>query len=340
MQGITMQKIAAEMQNKARELLKNGTVNAVLGWEKGDLPYDPAPAFFQNADDLEHLVYTEFCGSNLSKYLIEKNKTPDNKTSVWKIAVFLKPCDTYSLNQLLSEKRIDREKVYAIGIGCDGMIDLEKLKAKGFKGLLEVSASGKGDELLVKTLYGEGSCAREEVLLERCLACKGKEHMVYDERIGEDLSPKAAVSDRFAQVAELEGKSADERFAFWRSELSKCIRCNACRNSCPACSCLKCIFDNARSGVNAKANVNDFEENMFHIIRAFHVAGRCSDCGECSRVCPEAIPLQLLNRKFIKDINNFYGEFQAGVTAELASPLLCYDQKDPEPNLVSKGGKK
>ncbi|MFR1039192.1 MAG: 4Fe-4S binding protein [Clostridium sp.] len=26
---------------------------------------------------------------------------------------------------------------------------------------------------------------------------------------------------------------------------------------------------------------------MFHIIRAFHVAGRCTDCGECSRVCPQ-----------------------------------------------------
>ena len=51
---------------------------------------------------------------------------------------------------------------------------------------------------------------------------------------------------------------------------------------------------------------------MFHIIRAFHVAGRCTDCGECSRVCPQHIPLHLLNRKFIKDINELYGEYQAG----------------------------
>ncbi|URW87892.1 4Fe-4S dicluster domain-containing protein [Blautia wexlerae] len=29
---------------------------------------------------------------------------------------------------------------------------------------------------------------------------------------------------------------------------------------------------------------------MFHIIRAFHVAGRCTDCGECDRVCPQGIP--------------------------------------------------
>ena len=66
------------------------------------------------------------------------------------------------------------------------------------------------------------------------------------------------------------------RFAFWRSELSKCIRCNACRNVCPACSCVKCVFDNDASGVASKANTDTFEENMFHIIRAFHVAGRLS----------------------------------------------------------------
>ena len=56
-------------------------------------------------------------------------------------------------------------------------------------------------------------------------------------------------------------------------------------------------------------NADSFEEKMFHIIRAFHVAGRCTDCGECSRVCPQGIPLHLFNRKFIKDIDELYGEF-------------------------------
>ena len=72
------------------------------------------------------------------------------------------------------------------------------------------------------------------------------------------------------------------------------------------------MFDNPNTGVAAKADADDFEENMFHIIRAFHVAGRCTDCGECSRVCPQGIPLHLLNRKFIKDIDELYGDYQAG----------------------------
>ena len=79
---------------------------------------------------------------------------------------------------------------------------------------------------------------------------------------------------------------------------------------------------------------------MFHIIRAFHVAGRCTDCGECSRVCPQQIPLHLLNRKFIKDINELYGEYQAGEDTESRAPLTNYTTNDAEPSVVYHRGEK
>ena len=83
-----------------------------------------------------------------------------------------------------------------------------------------------------------------------------------------------SVSMRY-EVAKIEAMSPEEKFAFFQSELSKCIRCNACRNACPACSCRKCVFDSNKFDSSQKANVDSFEEKMFHIIRAFHVAGRC-----------------------------------------------------------------
>ena len=86
------------------------------------------------------------------------------------------------------------------------------------------------------------------------------------------------------------------------------------------------------SGVENKAAADSFEEKMFHIIRAFHVAGRCTDCGECSRVCPQHIPLHLLNRKFIKDINAFYGEYQAGAEEGSRAPIVNYTKDDIEPS--------
>jgi len=323
-----------ELMNRAKELLIDETVVRVLGWKKGDLGYNHEPAYFDSPEELEeNFVYDAFCGANLSKYMIEAGKQ-EGKT-----LVFLKPCDTYSFNQLLKEHRIKRENTYIIGVGCRGNLDIDKIKVAGIKGIESVDADG--DMLKVKTVYGEKEMPFEEALLERCLACKGKTHMVYDELIGaeekEEAGPKG---NRFDRVSELESLSPEERFAFWRSELSKCIRCNACRNACPACSCLKCVFDSNQFDSNQKANADTFEEQMFHIIRAFHVAGRCTDCGECSRVCPQGIPLHLLNRKFIKDINTLYGEYQAGEDTDSLAPLTNYTFEDAEPGIVAERGRK
>ena len=147
------------------------------------------------------------------------------------------------------------------------------LRDSGFSGEIVED----GDNLIVKTLYGEKTIDRADALLNKCLACKGKEHKVYDELIGE--SRDTADADRFAEAEKIEAMSPEEKFAYFQAELSKCIRCNACRNVCPACSCRKCVFDSTKFDSAQKANVDTFEEKMFHIIRAFHVAGRCTDCG-------------------------------------------------------------
>lgn len=323
-----------EIINRAKELLADGTVVRVLGWRIGDLPYNPEPSYFETAEDLEaNFVYNGFCGANLSKYMIEGSKL-EGKT-----LVFLKPCDTYSFNQLIKENRVVRDKAYIIGIGCKGKLDVEKIKAQGIKGILNIRGAeydGPADTLTVETLYGEKTVPYKDAMLERCHVCKGKDHMIYDELLGESTDTKDA--DRFAEVRRIEAMSPEEKFAYFQSELSKCIRCNACRNVCPACSCRKCVFDSTKFDSAQKANVDSFEEKMFHIIRAFHVAGRCTDCGECSRVCPQGIPLHLFNRKFIKDIDEFYGEYQAGADAESKGPLTSFTFNDVEPGVT--GGRR
>ena len=67
-------------------------------------------------------------------------------------------------------------------------------------------------------------------------------------------------------------------------------------------------------------------------------AGRCTDCGECSRVCPQGIPLHLFNRKFIKDIDELYGTYQAGEAVVERSPLTSYTFEDAEPGIVAERG--
>jgi ferredoxin len=209
------------------------------------------------------------------------------------------------------------------------MADIQLIKEQIGDGITGVDCDG--DNLTVHTLYdGDKTLALADCLAERCANCKSKKHVAYDELLGED--GEVIDSHRFDEVEKLEKMSEDERFAFWQNELSRCIRCNACRDVCPACTCEKCVFGNPESGVENKAIADSFEEKMFHVIRAFHVAGRCTDCGECSRVCPQNIPLHLLNRKFIRDIDNFYDEYQAGAEVGQRAPLVNYKLEDLEPS--------
>ena len=324
-----MSELENRIVKKAEELLSGGEIKRVIGWKKGEFCFDPSPATFETADSLKDFVYNPFCGANLSKYLIEQSKK-EGKT-----AVFLKPCDTYSFNELVKEHRVVRENVYVIGIECQGKLDIEKIKAQGVAAVEGVEDFG--DKVKVTSVYGENTFERNDLLLIKCKTCKSKKFAVADETIVVN-EMKEAPENRFEAVEKLEKMTEDERFAFWRGELSKCIRCNACRNVCPACSCINCVFDNSQSGISGKANADSFEEQLYHVIRAFHVAGRCTDCGECSRVCPQNIPLHLLNRKFIKDIDLNYGEFQAGESAEGKTPLTEYTASDIEPNAITRGG--
>ena len=315
-----------ELIKRMTELLESGEVQRVVGWKKGDLGYNPEPAYFETAEALKDFVYDGFCGANLSKYMIKACEL-EGKT-----LVLLKPCDTYSFNQLIKEHRISKDKIYVIGVGCKGKLDIEKIKAMGIKGITAISGveiTDACDTINIETVYGNKTVAYKDAMLERCHVCKGKEHKVSDEIFFD--SAETDDCDRFAGVDYIESLSPEEKFEFFKKELSKCIRCNACRNVCPACSCRKCVFDSTKFDADRKANVDPFEESMFHIIRAFHVAGRCTDCGECSRVCPQGIPLHLFNRKFIKDINEFYGEYQAGAEVDERSPLTNFTFDDLEP---------
>ena len=290
------------MKQRAKELLTNNTVNYFLGYKNELFDYDPAPFLF-DINSIDKMVYNAFCGPNLSKtlFLTAKDK---------KVGVFLKPCDTYSFKQLLKENKFSDNNIYVIGVECNGKLDINKIAKIIGDNVLSVSEDY--DKIYVTGVNGKYTLDyNSELFLDKCLYCKGQKHIVCDEKIIVNQKELATL-DRFEDVEKIEKMSPDERFLFWQKELSRCIRCNACRNVCPACTCNTCVFDNKDSQIDGKVNANSFEEKLYHIIKSFHVAGRCTDCGECSRVCPEKIPLHLLNRKYIKEINQNFKVYQAG----------------------------
>ena len=188
-----MTELEMKIIEKAKSLLNSGEVNRVIGWKKGEFYHDPSPATFESVESLSEFVYNDFCGANLSKYLIEISKK-EGKT-----AVFMKACDTYSFNQLLKEHRIKRENVLVVGIECNGKLDPAKLDKLGIDGVTEVEYVG--DEVIFKTIFGEVKDKKQDVILEKCMACQGsKGYAVSDDKviINEPTKPDA---DIFALVA-------------------------------------------------------------------------------------------------------------------------------------------
>jgi len=160
-----------------------------------------------------------------------------------------------------------------------------------------------------------------------CDTCTHKNPLIYDELIGALVSETEA--DRFASVKLVENMTDDERYAFWESNYSKCIRCYACRNICPACNCRECYADQERVGWAGK-QMNTTQNQVYGLTRSYHVGDRCIECGECDRVCPMSIPVMLQSKKMLKDINELFGHYECGLPEGRAPVLGEYNLGDAD----------
>lgn len=109
-----------------------------------------------------------------------------------------------------------------------------------------------------------------------------------------------------AMMKKIEAMSREERWAFWKECLSKCIKCYACRAACPLCYCTRCIVeDNRPQWILPWASTLPNIE--WQINRVMHMAGRCTGCGACYAACPLHLPIHLLTKKLTQDINQEFG---------------------------------
>ncbi len=67
----------------------------------------------------------------------------------------------------------------------------------------------------------------------------------------------------------------------------------------------------------------------FHFLRAYHCAGRCTDCGACERACPMGINVRDFTSKLNKDCFELYG-WEAGLSLDARPALDTFNPDDPE----------
>ncbi len=313
-----MNSLTEALREKAREKLSDGTVRLFIAYTAGLDPYRPVPFFATSQGDAGQVLVDEFCAFNLAKYLLGEQQEEG------RVGLVVKGCDSLGLLRLIKDNRVSREKAYIVGIPCTGILDADKVAALGLGEITGIV--DQGSDYLVKAAAGERRLEKKEYLLKKCLQCETRNPAVYDEMLGPEVDNAPVVPRNFSAVRELEGLTAAEKEAFWQRQYERCIRCFACRNVCPACNCRECCLDQADPAWIGKETTVS-EQQMFHFIRAFDVAGRCVDCGECERVCPMDLPLMLLNRKLIKDIEELFAVEKAHVPQD-AEPLGYFRPDD------------
>lgn len=194
------------------------------------------------------------------------------------------------------------------------------------------------DARAVQRMITDKQVARESVYLVGipcpgtnmpvCDTCAHRNPLLYDELAGEPVAESTA-GRRFEAVEALEKLDDKARADFWTAKYDACIRCYACRNVCPACSCKECYADQYRTGWQGK-QFNCAESRNYGLTRAFHVGDRCIECGQCELVCPMHLPLMLQTRKILKDINALFGETECGLPDERPNILGSFDLSDAD----------
>ncbi len=280
------------LKQEVKKLFQDKKVDLIIGYEKGKDGFSITPCFVDNESEIEKLIWNEYCVYNLSVYLPEvlKPRIENRKP----IGIVAKGCDVKSIVGLIQENQIKRENIVIIGIECEKQVIDDKV-------------------------------------LDKCQYCQAHIPKVYDILIN---SPNIASrkenqgKDPYASLAEFEIKKSGEKWDFWKKQFEKCIRCYACRQVCPLCYCQECIADQnipqwILSSPGLKGNV------AWNITRAYHLAGRCIDCGECERVCSMNIPLSKLNKKMSKEIKELF-DYSPGESWKAKPPLDDFKESDPQ----------
>jgi ferredoxin len=304
-------------------------LDMVIGWGHGYDSLHRTPVFITDAADLDKLTFDPLCVHNLSTYLTRYG-------SGKKIGVVVKGCDSRSVVELVQEKLVNRDNIVVFGLPCEGVADLGKVKRalqdQGLDMGRVKSASVEGGKLTLAVSGKEVVLPFADVQADKCGRCRYHNAVIHDEFAGTPIPGQAA--DAYEDVASFEGQTLEERMEFWREQMERCVRCYACRNACPLCVCRDYCIAQSRDP-NWVSQRDGLEEKFFfQMIHAMHLAGRCTECGECERACPVDIPLLLLKRKLGKEIQELF-DYRAGTELEVKPPLLAF--KVEEDNINERG---
>lgn len=291
--------VTAAIQAEAKRILSGEQVSAVIAYTAARRTGSAQPIIITDAAAADKLIFTPASVNNLALYLTKAKKEIPKKG---KIGIVVKGCDLKAIVGLMGESQLKREDLYLIGVPCAGV--------------------------LASTVQ-PSTALTTETIAPKCTECDAQLPTGCDFVPNVQLPSSPQQDGKYAaEIARLEALTPAERWAYWKEQFAKCIKCYACRQVCPFCFCEQCLCDRNKPQM-VETTPRPAGNTAWHIVRAMHLAGRCAGCAECERVCPMDIPLNLLNRKMAKELKELY-EYEAGFEVNDKGPLTTYTDKDDQ----------
>lgn len=320
--------IENSIRENAKKLLSEKQVDVIIGYSKGTVPLTSTPIIIRKEEDVDKLIWNNLCYINLARYLAPlMPQLCDSEGKSLKIGIVAKGCVGRAVNLLAVEKQVNLENIKMIGIKCNGNVNRSKIDMEiGEKEILDVIISG--DDIVVKGKDWEQKFPYEQYINELCKVCKVKSPSSKEDGCVGECQELDSVHDEYTDVLEFDSKSAEEKWAYIKEALEPCTLCYSCRQACPVCYCNLCFVDqNLPVWFGKTTEMTDVI--VFHLIRSFHLAGRCVACGACSSVCPVGIDLNVITRKLEEIVKRRF-DYTSGLNAETLPPMMNFNMDDEE----------
>ncbi len=194
----------------AAKALQDGRVDYFIGWKQGYNSSEVIPAFVKDPAEVDQLVWNELCHHNLVTFLKRKMTDPEGA----KIGVCVKGCDSRTLVALLQEALVDKDKLYVVGVPCDGLVDRRKLEKEFAEELVDIAVSD--GKVTVTTRQGnKKEFAQKDVLLDACTRCRYPNALYADNVAGPPVPEpdRDEVKPDWSDLADYENLSDDQ--AWW-----------------------------------------------------------------------------------------------------------------------------
>lgn len=310
-----MREYTEKIRDVARELLEKGRVDVFIGYRKGSVPMMNEPVLVRDPGKVGILYWDSNCGLNLCTYLTKRTE---------RIGIVATGCNSRNIVTHIIENQIAREQLFIVGIPCTGVIDHRAVK-RAVKYREIVSVEEDGETLKVRGSDFEETLEKMEYVQRNCAICTHRNPVEYDEMVAAPVEERGG-TDQYRDVEKIEAMGPEKRWGFFARAISRCIRCYACRNACPLCYCPTCFVDESRPQWVGKG-IDPTDTMTFHLLRAYHCAGRCTDCGACERVCPVGVPVRQFTKKLNKDAQELFS-WEAGLSLGQRPPLDVYRPDD------------